>query len=63
MSFPKKLSGHFKAILQQSRSPKINSLPRLTLMFSVQVGLHKRFEVQKKSLDGYRARVTVVLFS
>ena len=42
----KKLTRHFKAILQESRSPKRNDLTTLTSSLSASAGLYKMFEVR-----------------
>ena len=47
----KKLPRHFNAHLQQSRSPKMNELPTLNSMFSVQAGQDKMFNVKYAELQ------------
>ena len=42
----KKFTRHFKAIFQQSHSPKMNCLPTLIKVFSIEAGLHKMFEAK-----------------
>ena len=56
----KKLTRHFKAIFQQSRSPKMNYLPTLTLMFSVWTGIHEKFAVKKEESKWNTAKETTV---
>ena len=46
MKFRRKLARHFKAIFQESRSPKRNGLIKLTSMLSAQAGLYRMFEVR-----------------
>ena len=56
----RKLTRHFKAIYQQSRSTKINYLRTLILMLSVQAGLHKMLEVKREETEVKLSKWTIV---